>query len=76
MNKQQLREHDPVMAAIVDELRPSITGMAYYIDGKLVAGAPPADPPGAAWVTADSYIRMREYAGDTLPALPKMAKKK
>lgn len=75
MNKQQLREYDPVLAAIVDELRPSITGMAYYIDGKLVAGVPPVDPPGAAWVTADSYIRMREYAKSPKPELPRMPKK-
>lgn len=75
MTRDQLRANDPVMASIVDELRPHITGMAYYIDGKLVAGTPPADPPGAAWVTADSYIRMREYATSPTPTLPRMPKK-
>lgn len=75
MDKQQLREHDPAMAAIVDELRQHITGLAYYIDGKLVAGTPPVDPPGAAWVTAASYIRMRKYAASEPPTLPRMPKK-
>lgn len=75
MTKDQLRAHDPIMAAIVDELRPSITRMAYYIDGKLVAGTPPADPPGAAWVTAESYIRMREYAGSPPAKVERMPRK-
>lgn len=75
MTRDELRAHDPTMAAIVDELRPSITGMAYYIDGKLVAGAPPVDPPGAAWVTGESFVRMREYAKSPKPELPRMPKK-
>lgn len=75
MTKDQLRASDPVMAAIVDELRPHITGMAYYVDDKLVAGRPPTDPTGTVWLPADRVMAMRAYATSPFPELPRMPKK-
>lgn len=63
------------MAAVVDELRPHITGMAYYVDDRLVAGRPPIDPPGTVWLPAERVMAMREYARQPLPTLPRTPKK-
>lgn len=71
MNREQLRRDHPEMAAIVDELRPHITSMGFYVNEELVAGKPPVDDPGCVWVSADSYIRMRAYAASAAPVVPR-----
>lgn len=65
------------IAAIVDAVRAAggtITAACVHdADGRLVAGAPPVDPPGTVWVSGESYERMREYARTPKPELPRMA---
>jgi hypothetical protein len=69
--RDQLRADHPELAAIVDELRPHITSMALYDEaGTLIAGRPPVDPPGTVWISGESFVKMRHYAG-VRPALPR-----
>lgn len=76
-DKSSIREQHPEIAAIVDEIRAAggtVTAAAVYDhDGNLLAGRIPPDPPGAVWVSAESYIKMRAYgaAPDTPTQMPR-----
>lgn len=63
MKMSELRDLSPELADIIKELSPHITaGAVYDADGNLVHGATPVDPPGAVWVSDESYLKMRAYA--------------
>lgn len=67
MKMSELREFDPELADIINQLGQHITaGAIYDADGALVHGSPPTDPPGTVWVDADTYLKMRAY-GDSDP---------
>lgn len=72
MKMSELKQLSPELADIIQQLGPNITRGAIWIDDELVHGTPP--PPDQAVVSAESYLRMREYAAKPIPKAAKMVK--
>lgn len=73
MKMSDLKTISPELADIIKQLGPNITRGAIWVDDKLVHGTPP--PPDQAVVSAESYLRMREYGSATPSTMARMPKK-